>query len=117
MAVDLPIWACEGVIIGRAPPPNCIVSGAEAAIPFTPAEERPAQPADGQPSTADVLKGRRRRVNARRPYKKQVRAVDGGDSYMILCLDLSVGGMRIEHNYLVTDNGSEQLSNHTIALV
>lgn len=65
----------------------------EAAIPFTPAW---AKPADGQPSMADVLKGRRRRMNARRPYRKQVRAVDGSDSYMILCLDLSVGGMRIE---------------------
>ncbi len=68
----------------------------EAAIPFTAAEERPAPRADGQPTTADVLKGRRRRVNARRPYRKPVRAVDGSDSYMILCLDLSVGGMRIE---------------------
>ena len=28
-----------------------------------------------------------------------------------------VGGLRIEHNYLVTDTGSEQLSGHTIALV
>ena len=28
-----------------------------------------------------------------------------------------VGGLRIEHNYLVTDAGSEQLSGHTIALV
>jgi Xaa-Pro aminopeptidase len=28
-----------------------------------------------------------------------------------------VGGMRIEHNYLVTANGYERLSNHTIALV
>ena len=43
-----------------------------------------------------MLKGRRRRVNARRSYRKHVRAVDGTDSYMILCLDLSVGGMRIE---------------------
>lgn len=28
-----------------------------------------------------------------------------------------VGGLRIEHNYLVTATGSEQLSNHTISLV
>jgi Xaa-Pro aminopeptidase len=27
-----------------------------------------------------------------------------------------VGGIRIEHNYLVTENGHERLSNHTIAL-
>lgn len=28
-----------------------------------------------------------------------------------------IGGLRIEHNYLVTDTGSDQLSHHTIALV
>ena len=28
-----------------------------------------------------------------------------------------VGGIRIEHNYLITDKGFERLSNHTIALV
>jgi Xaa-Pro aminopeptidase len=28
-----------------------------------------------------------------------------------------VGGLRIEHNYLITDAGSEQLSHHTIGLV
>jgi Xaa-Pro dipeptidase len=28
-----------------------------------------------------------------------------------------VGGIRIEHNYLITDKGYERLSNHTIALV
>ena len=27
-----------------------------------------------------------------------------------------VGGIRIEHNYLVTDSGHERLSNHVIAL-
>ena len=27
-----------------------------------------------------------------------------------------VGGMRIEHNYLVTDGGFERLSNHVISL-
>lgn len=65
----------------------------EAAIPFTPAE---AKPGDGQPSAAEVVKGRRRRVNARHAYHKQIRAVDGSDSFLILCLDLSVGGMRVE---------------------
>ena len=28
-----------------------------------------------------------------------------------------VGGLRIEHNYLITQNGFERLSNHTISLV
>ena len=27
-----------------------------------------------------------------------------------------IGGIRIEHNYLITDKGYERLSNHTIAL-
>jgi Xaa-Pro aminopeptidase len=27
-----------------------------------------------------------------------------------------VGGIRIEHNYLITDTGYERLSNHTISL-
>ena len=65
----------------------------EAAIPFTPAEARPS---DAAPTPAEVVKGRRRRVNARHAYRKPIRAVDGTDSYLILCLDLSVGGMRIE---------------------
>ena len=63
----------------------------EAAVPFTPAEARPADS-----KTPQVPAGRRRRMNARRAYRRQVRAVDGTDSYMILCLDLSVGGMKIE---------------------
>ena len=28
-----------------------------------------------------------------------------------------IGGIRIEHNYLITPTGFERLSNHTIALV
>jgi Xaa-Pro aminopeptidase len=28
-----------------------------------------------------------------------------------------IGGIRIEHNYLITPAGYERLSNHTIALV
>ena len=27
-----------------------------------------------------------------------------------------IGGMRIEHNYLITQTGAEQLSNHLISL-
>jgi len=27
-----------------------------------------------------------------------------------------IGGMRIEHNYLITEDGFERLSNHVIAL-
>ncbi len=27
-----------------------------------------------------------------------------------------IGGIRIEHNYLITDEGYERLSNHVIAL-
>jgi hypothetical protein len=65
----------------------------EAAIPFTPAQSRPN---DGSLSPAEVVKGRKRRINARREYRQRMRAVDGSDSYMILCLDLSVGGMKIE---------------------
>ncbi|MFI5315463.1 MAG: PilZ domain-containing protein [Myxococcota bacterium] len=73
----------------------------DVAIPFTPAESRPAAPvaAAGAPSPvrppAEDPK-RQRRVNARAKFRKQVTAVEGGDSYMILCLDISVGGMRIE---------------------
>ena len=39
---------------------------------------------------------RRRRVNRRARFGKQVHAVEGEDSYMILCRDISIGGMRIE---------------------
>ncbi|NBO94172.1 MAG: aminopeptidase P family protein, partial [Planctomycetia bacterium] len=28
-----------------------------------------------------------------------------------------IGGIRIEHNYLITENGYERLSNHEITLV
>jgi c-di-GMP-binding flagellar brake protein YcgR len=64
------------------------------AVPVTPAKSRPA---DGKAAPAAAAPPRRKkRLNARARYHKQVTAVEGGDAYMILCLDLSVGGMRVE---------------------
>ncbi len=64
------------------------------AVPLTPAKSRPA---DGKPAPSAIAPPRRKkRLNARAKYRKQLTAVEGGDAYMILCLDLSIGGMRIE---------------------
>ena len=82
----------------------------DTAVPFTPAESRPAgrsapapskapapsPEAGAAPPDAGAPPTRKRRKNARAKFRKQVTAVEGGDSYMILCLDISVGGMRIE---------------------
>jgi c-di-GMP-binding flagellar brake protein YcgR len=76
------------------------------AVPFTPAEARPteakaekaAEPqAEGKPTPGGVAPPRRKRRGARARYRKQITALSGDDSYMILCLDISVGGMKIEH--------------------
>jgi hypothetical protein len=72
-------------------------------VPFTPATTRPAKVEAAKseaPPKAEAPKpdasARRRRKNPRAKFRKQVTAVEGNDSYMILCLDISVGGMRIE---------------------
>ncbi|HXZ86703.1 MAG TPA: PilZ domain-containing protein [Myxococcota bacterium] len=69
-----------------------------AAIPHSPSLERPVPgaAAAAKPSAPAAAPQRKKRVNRRARYRKQVRAVEGGDSYMILCRDISVGGMRIE---------------------
>ncbi len=36
------------------------------------------------------------RIHKRALYEKKVTAMDGGDAYMLMCRDISVGGMRIE---------------------
>ncbi len=83
-------------VIGPAPLP--------APVPVTPATAKPvptakpapaAKGAKSAPAKSEAPK-RRSRVNRRGKYRKQVRALEGADSYMILCLDISVGGMRIE---------------------
>jgi hypothetical protein len=75
------------------------------AVPFTPAEARPAEAkaepaakpkAEKKVSPGDAAPPRRKRRSARARFRKQVTALSGDDSYMILCLDISVGGMRIE---------------------
>ena len=60
------------------------------AVPFTPT------PAESRPPAASTPPPRRKRVNRRAKFRRQITAIEGKDSYMILCLDLSVGGMRIE---------------------
>jgi hypothetical protein len=77
-----------------------------APVPFTPAEARPvelaapkprAQGAPAVPAAKPAAAApRKRRRNPRAKYRKQLTAVEGGDAYMILCLDLSIAGMRIE---------------------
>jgi c-di-GMP-binding flagellar brake protein YcgR len=75
------------------------------AVPFTPAEARPTEPkaektpgpakTEAKPTPGSVAPPRKRRT-ARARYRKQVTALAGDDSFMILCLDISVGGMKIE---------------------
>jgi len=75
-----------------------------AAIAHSPSLPRPAQGAEPAASAAAAAPQRpaasapprRRRKNRRARFRRQIRAVEGGDSYMILCRDISVGGMRIE---------------------
>ncbi len=65
----------------------------------TPAESRPAPGAAAEtqaPAPKKAMPRRKNRLNARSKYRKEITAVDGDDAYMILCLDLSVGGMKIE---------------------
>jgi hypothetical protein len=70
-----------------------------APLPVTPATAKPAPTAKDKPGAAAAKSEppkRKRRVNRRAKYRRQVRALEGADSYMILCLDISVGGMRVE---------------------
>jgi PilZ domain-containing protein len=64
-------------VVGTAPPTPKLVADAAVAAPAA------------KPSV-------KRRRNRRARFDRQVTAVEGGDSYMILCRDISVGGMRIE---------------------
>jgi PilZ domain-containing protein len=73
-----------------------------AAVPFQPSSPRPSPVAESAPAEAPAeaapapVRRRLKRLNRRARYDKQVTAVEGGAAYMILCRDLSVGGMRIE---------------------
>lgn len=64
------------------------------AAPVTSAESRAS---DAKAASSRAAPPRRsKRLNARAKYRKQLTALEGDDAYMILCLDLSIGGMRIE---------------------
>ena len=63
------------------------------AVPFTPVESRPVE---ATPSPRGVAPPRRKRSSPRVRYEKAVTALAGAETQMILCLDLSVGGMKIE---------------------
>ncbi|HTO70815.1 MAG TPA: PilZ domain-containing protein [Myxococcota bacterium] len=71
------------------------------AVPGSPTAARPAVgaaapvPAAAAPASPQPRLPKKR-VNRRARFQKQITAVGGGDSYMIMCRDLSVGGMRIE---------------------
>ncbi|HTO06479.1 MAG TPA: PilZ domain-containing protein [Myxococcota bacterium] len=92
----------RSVLAERVIGPSALAS----AVPFTPAEARqgatptPAAtaPQAGAKATqhGDAPPRRKRRQGARARYRKQVTALAGDESYMILCLDISAGGMKIE---------------------
>jgi c-di-GMP-binding flagellar brake protein YcgR len=54
-----------------------------------------ASAANPTPAVAG-LKRRPTRVHKRAAYDRKVTAMDGNDGYMLMCRDISVGGMRIE---------------------
>ena len=64
-----------------------------AAVPYTPAEPRPSEAKSSSRVTAPP---RKKRKNVRARYRKQITALAGRESHMIMCLDISVGGMKIE---------------------
>jgi c-di-GMP-binding flagellar brake protein YcgR len=56
-----------------------------------------ASAAQPSPESARASASRRpTRVHKRAPYDRKVTAMDGNDGYMLMCRDISVGGMRIE---------------------
>jgi hypothetical protein len=84
------------VLAERVIGPTTLASGS--ASPVTPPSAAPPSAAPSaapapRPAERSFLKPRR---SARGKYGKQVTALDGTDAYMILGLDLSVGGMKIE---------------------
>ena len=60
----------------------------------------------GASGAADLRPGKRRRAAGRRRRHARARLVS----------ETGVGGMRFEHNYLITETGAERLSNHRISL-
>lgn len=65
--------------------------------PVGPAPARAKASISPAPEAAEVRSpARPRRVHPRARYDKKVTAMEGADAYMLLCRDLSAGGMRVE---------------------
>jgi c-di-GMP-binding flagellar brake protein YcgR len=79
-------------VLGPAVLPSSV-----AVPPAGPVTARPKTGFSHAPDAADAgAPARPKRIHPRARYDKKITAMEGADAYMLLCRDLSAGGMRVE---------------------